>query len=35
MIVYSEQLNKIKGIQLSFEQANTVAFEKAQDEFKE
>ena len=34
MIVYSEQLNKIKGIQLSFEQANTVAFEKAQENLK-
>ena len=32
MIVYSEQLNKLKGIQLSFEQANTSAYEKAQDE---
>ena len=32
MIVYSEQLNKIKGIQLSFEQANTIAYEKAQEE---
>ncbi len=31
MIVYSEQLNKIKGIQLSFEQANTAAFDKAQE----
>ena len=32
MIVYSEQLNKLKGIQLSFEQANTSAYEKAQEE---
>ena len=32
MIVYSETLKKIKGIQLSFEQANTVAYEKAQEE---
>ena len=32
MIVYSDQLNKIKGIQLSFEQANSVVYEKAQDE---
>ena len=32
MIVYSEQLNKLKGIQLSFEQANTAAYEKAQEE---
>ena len=32
MIIYSEQLNKLKGIQLSFEQANTAAYEKAQVE---
>jgi len=32
MIIYSEQLNKIKGIQLSFEQANIIAYEKAQEE---
>ncbi len=32
MIVYSEQLNKLKGIQLSYEQANKVAYEKAQEE---
>ena len=32
MIVYSQQLNKLKGIQLSFEQANTSAYEKAQEE---
>ena len=32
MIVFSEQLNKLKGIQLSFEQANTSAYEKAQEE---
>jgi len=32
MIVYSEQLNKLKGIQLSFEQANTAAYEKGQEE---
>ena len=31
MIVYSEQLNKLKGIQLSFEQANTSAYVKAQE----
>lgn len=32
MIVFSEQLNKLKGIQLSFEQANTIAYENAQEE---
>lgn len=32
MIVYSEQLNKLKGIQLSFEQANSKAYENAQEE---
>ena len=34
MIIYSQQLKKIKGIQLSFEQANTIAYEKAQEEVK-
>lgn len=32
MIVFSEQTNKLKGIQLSFEQANTKAYQNAQEE---
>lgn len=33
MIVFSEQTKKLKGIQLSFEQANTKAYQNAQEEF--
>ena len=32
MIIYSEELNKLKGIQLSFEQANIKVYDNAQDE---
>ena len=32
MIIYSEQLNKLKAIQLSFEQANIKAYDNAQEE---
>ena len=32
MIIYSEQLNKLKAIQLSFKQANIKAYDNAQEE---
>lgn len=35
MVVFSDQVNKIKGIQLDFEQANTDAYKNAKNDIKE